>query len=70
MKRLDQQNPLVLALAIVGVGALLYAGWSFYEQRATDEKARALLAAPTSPGIPDIIHQPGAKDRKDLPPQN
>ncbi|MGO9605794.1 MAG: hypothetical protein ACLQAT_20810 [Candidatus Binataceae bacterium] len=66
MKKPNQQNPLVLALAIVGVGALVYAGWHLYQRKVAEQEIRALFAAPPPPSIPDILHQKGGKN---LPPQ-
>ena len=49
---------LFLLLAIVGACALLYAGWSFYQERIAQEQKRSFFAAPASSasGAPDAFH--------------
>ncbi len=56
MSNRKRQNPLVLALAIVGICALIYVGWMFYERQAAEEQRRAFFSATPAPGMPDILH--------------
>lgn len=59
MKQL--KNPLILLFAVIGVCALLYGGWRFYEQKVAERQARAILTAPPNPGLPNpLFGTPGA----------
>jgi hypothetical protein len=64
MKNLREQNPFVLALAIIGVCALLYGAWSIYHRHAVEEEQRAILSAPAQ-GAFGRLNQPSKKP----PPQ-
>jgi len=49
--KFKEQNPLILAFAIVGICAVLYGGWTLYQQR-TEMEQRAILLGP--PQIPEV----------------
>jgi hypothetical protein len=57
-------NPLIYMLAVIGVAALLYGGWTVYQRHVADEAARASFSASPIPGSPDFL---GAKPEP--PPQ-
>jgi len=52
----DTRNRLIYLLAGIGIAALLYAGWTFYQEHAAQEQNRAFFSATPQPGIPDILH--------------
>jgi len=62
MKSPNRQNPLILVLAIIGIGAVVYGLWKLYQRNVAEEQAHAFFSAPTSSGIPDILH------KNDAPP--
>jgi len=62
VKNIKRQNALVVALAIIGVCAAVYGLWNLYQRHVVEEQSRAFFTAPTSPGIPDILH------KNDAPP--
>jgi hypothetical protein len=49
------QNPLILALAIIGVIAILYGAWTLYQQRAAEEYQHRFFSAPASSGLPNPL---------------
>ncbi len=52
MKSLKEQNPIVLALAIVGVCALLYAGWVTYQRHIAQQQTQTFFGAQSQiPGV-------------------
>jgi len=57
----DVKRPVIVLFALIGVCAVLYGAWRVYEQKVSEEQAHAIMAAPPSSGIPDILH-------KDAPP--
>jgi hypothetical protein len=65
MKTLKEQNPIVLALAIIGVCALLYGGWTIYHQHVVEEEQRAIISGP--PQIPGVAQS--LKSKPQPPPQ-
>jgi hypothetical protein len=64
MKRIRQQNPLILALAIIGVCAILYFFWQGYQQHLTNEQARSFFGAPPSGAVGQAL-----KAKPKPPPQ-
>ena len=64
MKNLKEQNPLVLAFAIIGVCALIYGGWTIYEHHVETEQAQQFFGAPAT-GPMSGLYQPSTKP----PPQ-
>lgn len=59
-------NPVLLLLAIIGVCAVVYAAWRFYQGNASENEASRRFAAPVSSGVPDLLHaSPGSSP---LPP--
>jgi uncharacterized membrane protein YpjA len=64
MKNLKKPNPIILALAIVGLGALLYGAWTMYHQHVVAEQERAIIAAPPSTPLSGLF-----KPSKKPPPQ-
>jgi hypothetical protein len=64
VKRLRDQNPIILALAIIGVGAILYFLWQGYQQHLADQQARQFLGTAPS-GAASQLYQPSKKP----PPQ-
>jgi hypothetical protein len=65
MKRLKDQNPMVLAFAIIGGCALLYGAWTVYHQHVVQEQERAIMSAPPQvPGAEQML-KPSTKP----PPQ-
>jgi hypothetical protein len=51
MKTLKEQNPIVLGLAIIGVCALVYGGWTIYQQHVAEQKEQAIIMGTPSPGF-------------------
>jgi hypothetical protein len=47
-------NSLVYAFAIIGVCAVIYAGWTVYQRQVAPETRRP-LSAPVPPGLPNIF---------------
>jgi hypothetical protein len=56
MKKNESKSPLIYLFAGIGMAALLYYGWTLYQQRTTEEQTRKLLSAPAPSGIPDILN--------------
>jgi hypothetical protein len=48
---LKEQNPIVLAFAIMGICALVYGGWTIYQQHVAEEKEQAIIIGTPSPGF-------------------
>jgi len=65
MKNLKEQNPIVLALAIVGVCALFYAGWTLYQRHVAQQQTQTFFGAPSQ--IPGVAH--ALKATPQPPPQ-
>jgi uncharacterized membrane protein YpjA len=65
MKNLKEQNPIVLAFAIVGVCALLYGAWTVYHQHLIEQEQRAIISEP--PQIPGVAQS--LKSKPKPPPQ-
>lgn len=59
-------NRILFLLAIIGVCAVLYAAWRFYQGNASESEARRRFAAPVSSGVPDLLHASPASSP--LPP--
>lgn len=49
-------NPIVVLLTIIGICAVLYGAWHFYQSHAVESAARDRFAAPASSGVPDLLH--------------
>jgi uncharacterized membrane protein YidH (DUF202 family) len=64
MTTLKKQNPIVLALAIIGICAVLYGAWTFYQQHEAEEKEQAIIVGTPSPGFSGL-NQPSTQP----PPQ-
>lgn len=64
MKKLKEQNPIILAFAIIGVCAILYGAWSMYHQHVIEQEQRATMSAPAQ-GPLGGLNQPSSKP----PPQ-
>ena len=64
MKSLKEQNPIVLALAIIGIIAVLYGGWMVYQQHVATEQTQTFFGAPPQ-GAAAGLYQPS----KQPPPQ-
>jgi hypothetical protein len=54
----DLKTRMIVPLALVGVGAIVYMLWHAYQREAVRERASALFAAPASSGVPDVLHAP------------
>jgi hypothetical protein len=54
MRQVRKSNPLILALAIIGICALVYVGWTFYQRQVAEEQRRAFFSATPAPGMPDL----------------
>jgi hypothetical protein len=54
MKKTKSQ--LLLALAIIGICAILYGAWHLFQQHTADSEAGGRFAAPVSSGVPDLLH--------------
>jgi len=52
------KSQLILLLAIIGIGVVLYAGWRIYQGQIVQEQKRNFFAAPASSasGAPDAFH--------------
>jgi len=50
------QNPLILVFAVIGVCAVIYGAWHFYQLHVANEQAKAAFTAPPAKGIPDMFH--------------
>jgi hypothetical protein len=64
MKNLKEQNAIVLALALVGLCALLYGGWTIYRQHVAAQQAHEFFGTPPTGPIGDLY-----KPSKQPPPQ-
>jgi predicted negative regulator of RcsB-dependent stress response len=64
MKNFKEQNPIVLALAIIGVCALVYGGWTVYQQHVIEQEQRAIISAPPSTPLSGLF-----KPSEKPPPQ-
>jgi hypothetical protein len=65
MRKLKEQNPLVLALAIIGVCAVLYAGGVIYQRHVAEQDAQRFFGSPSQiPGVADAL-----KAKPQPPPQ-
>ncbi len=51
-----KQNPVIFSLALIGLFALLYAGWHFYEKQQAENEHARMFVAPASSGVPDFLH--------------
>ena len=58
MKGTNKQNPVLVALAIIGACAILYGVWIVYQHHVVQEQLRATFSAPVPSGVPDILHAP------------
>jgi len=54
MKKISEQNPLILALAIIGLGAILYFLCQGYQQYAAKEQARSFFSATPSGRVGEL----------------
>jgi hypothetical protein len=54
MRQVRKHNPLILALAIIGICALAYVGWTFYQRQVAEEQRRTFFSATPAPGMPDL----------------
>jgi hypothetical protein len=63
VKDFGKHNPFILALAIIGVFAVIYVGWTLYQRETAEEQRRAFFSATPAPGIPDLSKP------EPLPPQ-
>ena len=50
------QNPLIIVFAMIGICALIYVGWTFYQRQIAEEQRRTFFSATPAPGMPDILH--------------
>jgi hypothetical protein len=50
------KKPLILFFAIIGVCAVLYGAWQFFERHVAENQARSRFTAPVSSGVPDLLH--------------
>jgi hypothetical protein len=65
MKNLKEQNPIVLAFAVIGVCALFYGAWIFYHQHVVEEEQQAIITGPAQiPGVAQSL-----KSKPEPPPQ-
>jgi uncharacterized membrane protein HdeD (DUF308 family) len=56
MRKLKEQNPLVLALAIIGVCALVYGGWAIYQRHTAEQQTQTFFGSPAQiPGIANAL---------------
>jgi hypothetical protein len=54
-----KQNPLVLAFAVVGICAVLYGGWTLYQQHIEAEQRAVLVGPPQIPGVAESLKSGG-----------
>jgi hypothetical protein len=65
MRKLKEQNPLVLTLAIIGVCAALYAGGLIYQRHVAEQQAQVFFGSPSQiPGVAQAL-----KSKPQPPPQ-
>jgi hypothetical protein len=64
VKKLRDQNPIVLALAIIGICAIFYFVWRGYQQYLTNQHAREFFGNPPSGAAGQLYQQ-----SKKPPPQ-
>jgi hypothetical protein len=57
--KFKEQNPLILAFAIVGICAVLYGGWTLYQQRIEAEQRAILLGPPQIPEVAQSLKSGG-----------
>jgi hypothetical protein len=48
-------NSLIYAFAIIGVCAVIYAGWTIYERQVAQKETQGAFSAPVPTGLPDIF---------------
>jgi hypothetical protein len=51
MKTLKEQNPIILAFAIIGICALVYGGWMIYQRHVAEETEQAIIMGTPSTGF-------------------
>jgi hypothetical protein len=65
MRKLKEQNPVVLALATIGVCALLYSGWVIYQRHVVEQETQTFFGSPSQiPGVARAL-----KSKPKPPPQ-
>jgi hypothetical protein len=64
MKNLKPQNPIIIALAIIGLCAVLYVSWTIYQQHIAEEQENAIRYGPPPAGVGELN-----KPSKQPPPQ-
>lgn len=64
MKNLKEQNPIVLALAIIGIIAILYGGWTVYQHHISEGMENAIRYGPPTAGVGKAL-----KAKPQPPPQ-
>jgi hypothetical protein len=50
------KKSLIYAFAIIGVLAVIYGGWTFYQRKVAEDERRAFFSATPAPGTPDFMH--------------
>jgi hypothetical protein len=51
MRSLKEQNPILILLAIIGICAILYGGWTFYRQRLSEQQENAIRYGSPPAGV-------------------
>ncbi len=51
MRSLKEQNPILIVLAVIGICAILYGGWTFYHQRLAQQQENAIRYGPPPAGV-------------------
>jgi hypothetical protein len=54
VKHARKHNPLIIALAIIGLFAVIYVGWTFYQKETAEEQRHAFFSSTPAPGMPDL----------------
>jgi hypothetical protein len=65
MRKLKEENPIVLALAIIGVCAVLYGGWVIYQRHVGEQETQTFFGSASQ--IPGVAH--ALKSSPKPPPQ-
>jgi predicted negative regulator of RcsB-dependent stress response len=63
MRKLKEQNPMVVASVIIGACALFCGGWVIYQRHAVEQATQTFFGSPAQ--IPSVA---GALKSKSMPP--
>ncbi len=51
MRNLKEQNPILILLAMIGICAIVYVGWTFYHQRLAQQEENAIRYGAPPAGV-------------------